>query len=88
MTAGAGAAKRVAAAAIGRKITPPTVAAPQKPTISWAKVGSPAGQRTGMATPISETGKSAPKPRQPAVDLGAIKVGGNLRHKGIWAGGA
>lgn len=39
-----------------------------------------------MATPASATGKPVPQPCQPAVDLGAIKVGGTLRHKAFGLG--
>jgi len=42
VTVGVGSTKRVVAATIGRKITPPTIAAPQKPTVSWVKVDSAA----------------------------------------------
>lgn len=78
---GVGSMKRAAVAATERKTASPRAVVPQKPVVSWVKVGSAAKQGARVATPASATGKPAPQPRQPTVDLGAIKVGVTLRHK-------
>ena len=79
---GAATAKYPAAAAPGRKAAPPKVSAPQKPALSWVKVGAPARQ----AASAPAMGKPVPKPQRPVVDLGKIKVGVTLRHKAFGPG--
>jgi len=86
VTVGTGSTKRAVAAAAERKAASPKAVAPQKPVVSWVKVDSSTKQGARVAVPVSATGKPAPQPRQPAVDLGAIKVGVTLRHKAFGLG--